>query len=103
MAAIILVLEARVLPGKREALENFLRDARPFYESINDVTMRFMWDAHDDHRFREIFEYQSLEAYEQDDLRVQHDSTMKAYLATWRTMLDGDVEVSVWHEPDFRD
>lgn len=98
MAAIILVLEARVLPGKRDDLENFLRDARPFYESIGDVTMRFMWDAHDQQRFREIFEYRTQEVFDLDDHRVHHDPTMTAYLSKWRTLLEGEVQVSVWNE-----
>lgn len=97
-STIVLVLEGHVLPGKRAELEAFLRSARPYYESIGDVTMRFMWDTQDDHCFREIFEYRTREAYELDDHRVKHDSVMQQYLAQWRALLDGDLQVRVWHE-----
>ena len=100
MAAIILVLEGRVLPGKQRDLESFLREARPYYESIGDVSMRFLWDARDDGRFREVFQYRTREAFEADDHRVNHDPVMKQYLARWRTLLDGEISVSVWNDVD---
>lgn len=79
-------------------MEAFLRDARPYYESIGDVTMRFEWNARDDHQFREIFEYASAEAFEIDDHRVNHDPEMLQYLARWRTFLEGEISVSAWNE-----
>lgn len=92
-----LVLEARVLAGGRADLEAFLREARPYYESIGDTTMHVMWDAQDDHRFREIFEYHTREAYEADDHRVKNDPEMQTYLKRWRALLDGEISVTVWN------
>lgn len=96
MSRIILVLEGTVKVGERDAFEAFLREARPYYESIGDVTMRVMW--RDDRRFREIFEYHTEAAARADDERVNNDTEMAAYLARWRHFLDADPDVSVWHE-----
>jgi putative salt-induced outer membrane protein YdiY len=96
----VLVLEGRVLPGHRQAMEAFLRDARPYYESIGDVAMRFLWHTDDDHRFREEFTYHTDEASRQDDERVRSDPEMQVYLHRWRALLDGDITMSVWHEAE---
>lgn len=102
MECIVLTLEGRVLADQREALEDFLREARPYYESIGDVTMRFMWDARDPLRFREIFEYHTEAAYLLDDHRVNHDPVMQGWLRRWRTMLEGEITVTVWRELGLR-
>lgn len=98
---IVLVLEGRVRPGHRVELESFLHEARPYYESIGDVSMRFMWDQADHHRFREIFEYRTREAYEADDFRVNHDAEMQTWLSRWRKLIESEINVSIWHEADF--
>lgn len=95
---IVLVLEGRVKSNQRVALESFIREARPYYESIGDVAMRFMWHADDEYRFRETFEYRTEEAYRLDDDRVHNDPDMQAWLSRWRELLEGEVSVSVWRE-----
>lgn len=98
MAAVILVLEGTVKSGERDAFEAFLREARPYYESIGDVTMRVMWE--DDRHFREIFEYHTDAAYRTDDDRVNNDPVMAGYLSRWRSFLESGPSVSVWREMD---
>lgn len=98
MAVIILVLEGTVKAGARDAFEAFLREARPYYESIGDVTMRVLWA--DDRRFREIFEYHTEAAYRLDDDRVNHDPVMAGYLSRWLTFLESGPDVTVWREMD---
>ena len=96
MSNVILVLEGTVKTGERDAFEAFLCEARPYYESIGDVTMRVMWQ--DDRRFREIFEYHTEAAYRCDDDRVNNDPVMAGYLARWRAFLESGPDVSVWRE-----
>lgn len=78
-----------------------MREARPYYESMGNVTMRFMWHADDPDRFREVFEYRTRQAYLLDDQRVKDDPEMRAYLDRWRSFLDGEISISVWHEVGF--
>ena len=99
MTRIILVLEGTVSIGERDAFEAFLYEARPYYESIGDVTMRVMW--RDERRFREIFEYNTEAAYHADDERVTNDPVMAGYLSRWRSFLESGPDVSVWREMDF--
>lgn len=100
MSVIVLVLEGRVRDGMRPPLEAFLREARPYYESIGDVQMRVLWDEQDPLRFREEFTYLTEQAYLADDDRVRTDPEMQRWLTRWRTFLDGDVTVSVWRPVD---
>ncbi|MCO5228864.1 MAG: hypothetical protein M9934_11355 [Thermomicrobiales bacterium] len=98
-ATVILMLEGTVKADQRDAFEAFLREARPHYESIGDVTMRVMW--RDECHFREIFEYNTEAAYHADDERVTSDPVMAGYLTRWRSFLESGPDVSVWREMDF--
>ena len=102
---IVLVLEGRVLPGKREAMEAFLRDARPYYESLGDVSMRFLWHTDDHHRFREEFTYHTDEAYRQDDERVENDPEMQAigHAGYEWVAADRSANVEMWTSPKVRE
>lgn len=90
---VVLHLYIRVLPGREAKLIEFLRGARPFYEEPGGIRVRLLQDADDPLRFIEIVEYADRAAFERDDRRVNSDPTMQRYLAEWRQLLDGPVEV----------
>lgn len=99
MPAVVLHLHISVEPDKREELLSFLRDARDYYEQGGDgaggVHMRLLQDAEDENAFIEVFEYDTVEAYEADERRVAGDPVMQKVLAKWRSYLRGKPNVEV--------
>jgi quinol monooxygenase YgiN len=95
---IVLHLAGRVPDGGRPALEAFLAEARPFYESPGGIRVRLRWDRDDPARFLEIMEYADESAYLADQERVESDPTMRAWLTRWHALLAGPVDVSVWDD-----
>lgn len=87
MSVIELHLRIRVRPGGRAALFAFLKEAVPYYESPGGITVRMFEDRTDPDRFIEVIAYESEDAYEVDQRRVEHDEEMKSYLARWRSLL----------------
>ncbi len=99
MPAVVLHLHISVEPDKRDELLTFLRDARDYYEQGGDgaggVHMRLLQDADDENSFIEVFEYDSVEAYEADERRVAGDPVMQKVLAKWRSYLKDNPNVEV--------
>lgn len=89
-------LRIKVKAGRREELFAFLREATPFYESPGGIAIRLLEDASDDHRFIELVLYDDEVAYRRDQDRVEHDPTMKRYLARWRELLAEKPVVEVY-------
>lgn len=79
-------------------LLSFLKGAIPFYEAPGGVRVRLLRRIDDPSRFIEIVEYDSVDAFERDQRRVEHDPAMAAYLATWRALLAGGVEVEAYED-----
>jgi quinol monooxygenase YgiN len=94
--AIVLHLHIRVLPENRGALLGFLQQARAFYEQPGGIRMKLLQDNEDLNSFVEVFEYETIEAYQADEQRVMHDPVMKAFLTTWRGLLAGPPSVQVY-------
>ena len=49
-------------------------------------------------RFIEAIEYDSPEAFNRDQHRVDNDPQMKSYLQTWRSLLEEGVEVETYED-----
>ncbi|HVP73167.1 MAG TPA: antibiotic biosynthesis monooxygenase [Phycisphaerales bacterium] len=95
MPAVVLHLRVHVSPEKREELLTFLRSARDYYEQPGGIRMRLLQDAEDENALIEVFEYDSVEAYQSDEQRVASDPMMKAVLNKWRTFIEGKPTVEV--------
>jgi quinol monooxygenase YgiN len=89
-------LGIRVLPGCREALLDFLREAVPFYESPGGIRVRLLESAEDPDRFIEVVEYADEASYAADQARVAEDATMIAFLERWRALLAEPPGVAVY-------
>lgn len=94
--AVELHLRCRVAPGKRAEFIAFLREAIPFYQAPGGIEVRLLEDLADDHRFIELVGYADEAVYRRDQERVEHDATMKAYLARWRGLLAQPPVVEVY-------
>ncbi len=99
--AVALHLRIRVKPENHEALLGFLAEARPVYEQPvpgGAITMRLLQQRDDPNAFIEVFEYESVEAYEADDRRIREDPQQRALIDRWRSLLDGPPVVEVYFE-----
>ena len=65
----------------------FLREATPFYESPGGIEVRLLQDVNDPDRFIELVLYDDEATYMRDQHRVEHDPTMRQFLARWRDLL----------------
>ena len=65
----------------------FLREAIPFYERPGGIRVRLLWDLDAPDRFVEVVEYADRVTYDRDQLRVDQDDEMRAYLRRWRALL----------------
>ena len=94
--AITIHLRVRVASARREAFLAFLREAVPFYERPGGIRVRLLRDERDPEAYIEVIEYDTREAYERDQERVEHDPEMRAFLERWRALLDGPPVVEVY-------
>lgn len=96
MALRILHLRIKTPGDSAAALFSFLRNAIPFYESAGGVRVRLLRRVDDPTRFIEVIEYDSSEAFNRDQHRVDNDPQMQGYLQTWRSLLEEGVEVETY-------
>jgi quinol monooxygenase YgiN len=89
-------LRGRVLPGRRDDLIEFLREAIPFYEAPGGIRVRLWWDTADPDRFIEAVEYADRATYDRDQQRVAEDPAMKHYLDRWRQLLASPPQVETY-------
>jgi hypothetical protein len=86
------------VPGQREALLAFLRDAIPYYEAPGGIRVRLLASPEDSEQFIELVEYATRDAYVADQQRVEHDSHMRDLISRWRALLDGPPVVEVYED-----
>lgn len=89
----IITLVYRVSPEKRSDLLRFLADAFPVYERPGGIRMALYESIDDPGLILELVAYTDEETYARDQERVENDPEMKALLARWRELCDGDIEV----------
>ena len=79
-------------------LASLLKSAAPFYEAFGGRRVRLLQNVDDPTRFVQEIEYDAPEFMELNRQRVASDPRVQAYLQTWRTMLQGTIEVDVYEE-----
>lgn len=85
--AVTVHLRICIEPARTDELRSFLAEAIPFYESPGGIRVRLLGDADAPHRFIEVVDYATEDAYLKDEERVRSDPTMAQYLARWRALL----------------
>lgn len=98
MSSRVLHLRIKTRDGKADALFTFLKDAMLFYTSPGGIQIRLFRDVTDQNRFIEIVEYESVNAFEKDQCRVECDPRMRDYLQVWRSLLAEKVEVEIYED-----
>jgi hypothetical protein len=77
-----------------------VKAAAPFYEAIGGRRVRLLQNVDDPGRFVHEIEYETHEVIELNRQRVASDPRVQAYLATWRTVFPGSIEIDVYREAD---
>jgi hypothetical protein len=87
------------LPNADSAqLAAMIKAAAPFYQMFGTAEVRLLQNVDDPARFVQEIEYEANEDWELSRQRIASDARMQAYLATWRTMCPGALEIDVYQE-----
>jgi hypothetical protein len=84
--------------GDATHLISMLRAAEPFFQAWGSTRIRLLQNVDDPVRFIHEIDYETHEAIELNRQRIAGDPRVQAYLATWRALLQGAVEVDVYQE-----
>ena len=87
------------LPGAdSEQLSSLMRNAAQFFQMFGKAHFRLLQNADDPTKFIQVVEYETPEAFELNRQSLASDMRMQTYLAAWRTMLPGALEIDVYQE-----
>jgi hypothetical protein len=87
------------LPGANAShLVSMIKAAAPFYEMFGAGRARLLQNVDDPARFIQEIEYDAHEVIELNRQRIASDPRVQAYLATYRSVLPGGVEIDVYQE-----
>jgi len=81
-----------------DQLSSMMRTAAPFFQMFGNAHFRLLQNADDPTRFIQVIEYETPEAFELNRQSLASDMRMQTYLAAWRTMLPGALEIDVYQE-----
>ena len=70
----------------------------PFFQMFGNANFRLLRNADDPTKFIQVIEYETPEAFEMNRQSLASDMRMQAFLAAWRAMLPGALEVDVYQE-----
>ena len=79
-------------------LLSMLRAAEPFLQAWGSTRTRLLQNVDDPARFVHEIEYETPEEMELNRQRIASDPRVQAWLATWRALLQGAIEVDVYQE-----
>jgi hypothetical protein len=77
---------------------SMLRAAEPFFQAWGSTRSRLSQNVDDPARFVHEIEYETLEEMELNRQRIASDPRVQTWLATWRALLQGAIEVDVYQE-----
>jgi len=77
---------------------SMLRAAEPFLQAWGSTRTRLLQNVDDPARFVHEIEYETPEEMEINRQRIAGDPRVQAWLATWRALLQGAIEVDVYQE-----
>ena len=84
--------------GSSGQLASMVKAAAPFYEAVGGWRVRLLQNVDDPARFIHEIEYETPELMELNRQRVASDPRVQAYLATWRALFPGAIEIDVYQE-----
>ena len=75
-----------------------IKAAAPFYQMFGNAEVRLLQNVDDPAKLIQVIEYEAREDWELSRQRIASDPRMQAFLATWRSMFPGALEIDVFQE-----
>jgi hypothetical protein len=73
-----------------------VKAATPFYAMFGNAQVRLLQNVDDPTRLIQEIEYEAREDWELSRQHIASDPRMQVFLATWRTMFPGALEIDVY-------
>jgi hypothetical protein len=86
------------LPEVAPEMLVMMKSTAPFFQMFGNSKVRLLRNADDPKRFIQEIDYETPEAVETNRQKIASDPTVQAYLATWRAMFPGAIEIDVFDE-----
>jgi hypothetical protein len=84
------------IPGASEQIVAMIKSAAPLYQMFGDSQVRLLQNVDDPGRFLQEIEYDAPESLEQNRQQIASDPRVQAYLAGWKAMFPGAIEIEVY-------
>jgi hypothetical protein len=75
-----------------------VKPAIPIFQAWGGGQVRLLRNVDDPAQFLQVIEYEAHEALELNRQRIAGDPMLRTYLQTWRTLLQGAVDVDVYED-----
>jgi len=86
-------------PGMDAAqLLSMIKPAVPFFQAWGGGQVRLLRNVDDSNQFLQVIEYETPQALELNRQRIASDPMLRTYLQTWRTVLQGAIDVDVYED-----
>jgi hypothetical protein len=86
------------LAGASDQMLAMMKSAAPMYQMFGDAKVRLLQNVDDPTRFLQVIESEAPEALEANRQQIASDPRVQAYLAAWRTMFPGAIEIDVYKD-----
>ena len=86
------------LPGASEQMLAMMKSAAPLYQVFGDARVHLLQNVDDPSRFLQVIEYETPETLEANRQQIASDPRVQAYLAAWRAMFPGSIEIDVYKD-----
>ncbi len=86
------------LPDVSADMLGMMKSATPFFGMFGNAKVRLLRNVDDPKRFIQEITYETPETIETSRQKAASDPMVQAYLATWRTMFPGAIEIDVFDE-----
>ena len=84
------------LPGASEQMLAMMKSAAPLYQVFGEARVHLLQNVDDPSRFLQVIEYETPETLEANRQQIASDPRVQAYLAAWRAMFPGSIEIDVY-------
>ncbi len=86
------------LPGATEQMLAMMKSSTSHYQMLGDAQVHLLQNVDDPGRFLQVIEYEAPQELEANRQQIASDLRVQAYLAAWRAMFPGAIEIEVYKE-----
>lgn len=86
------------LPDLAPEMLAMMKSTAPYFQMFGNAKVRLLRNVDDPKRFIQEIDYETPEAIETNRHKIAGDPAVQAYLATWRAMFPGAIEIDVFDQ-----